>query len=316
MVSPTGAAQGGLLHDLVRQAIITGLPHEPADEPALAALGVQDLLIAYYTWSSRQISARARTVHVSSQLEARRETLAVDVQAGLAAVLDFAHRGIDLRPHLSTGSACGFDATARARPGRRRADVDLLLGSWGLHHLHLSTQLRPGGRAKRTKEVLIAAVRREEFFALDVVPHGAGNDRWWTVRPDLLSIMASNWPAQEFLLRPARSNLTLAQTFTLEEQLQLRQGGVTVLAQTGGAVCLPGGIAIDGTPIASTKRGQETTRLLQECEQRRAELETRARDQAPSLATGPGAAPSWAAEFTAEADLHLLYAGAVRFVVN
>lgn len=316
MIAPSRAAQGGLLHDLVRQAILAGLPHETAGEPVLAALGVQDLLIAYYTWSSRQISARARTVHLSSQLHARREALTVDAQVGLAAVLDLAHRGVDLGPYLSVGSACGFDATARARPGRRRADLDLLLGSWGLHHLHLSTQLRPNGWAKRTKEVLIAAVRRDHFFALDVVPHGARNDRWWTVRPDLLSIMASNWPEQEFLLRPTRSNLTLAQTFTLEEQLQLRQAGVTVLAQVGGAVCLPGGIAIDGIPIASTQRSRETTRLLQECEQRRTELETRARTQAPGLATGPGVAPSWAAEFTAEADLHLLYAGAVRFVVN
>lgn len=218
-----------MLHDLVRQAVMRGLPHTTADEADLQGLSVQDLLTAYYTWTARQVSARPRRVHVSAELASKKAALPLAEQVGLRAVLDAAARGADLRPHLSTGSACGFDRKGRAKPGRRRGDLDLLLGSWGLHHLHLSTTLRPDGWGERTAEVLIAAVQPDDLFAVDVVLHGAKNDRWWTVRPDLLSIMARNWPETTSLLRPAQTEMRATQTFGLEEQLQLRHAGVTVL---------------------------------------------------------------------------------------
>lgn len=315
MTSRIGAL--GEFKSAMRAFILRELPHPPRDAVSLQEADLPRLATLYFTWQQRQVSNRPRQILMSTQLQQHRSLLAQDEHLGLDLLLRKLAVGDDVRPHLSTDSACGYDGRGRAKPGRYRKDLDRLLGAWGLHHFHLSTGLRSDGWAERSKHVLIARVEPDRFVAVAVVPHGQVNDPLWTVRPDLLEIIAGNWTEAEVSLNAAPAGYKLSRTYTPQELLRLRNAGVSVLVEVMDRVCMPGAIAADGTPMAATRRSIDLIQLLEHCEVNKSEWAQQARAALLQQSAEPvPASESWAAYLGDDDELRLVWSQAVDVVVS
>lgn len=133
-----------------------------------------DVGVAYFNLLKRLIPVRPRRVHESPTL-----TCPDGVRAGYEEVVRKVRAGEDLRPHLS-------------RNLEKRDFNDLLLNDWGIHHLHLGTEIEEDGFVKRTKHILFARFERDDAYLIDIKEHGPGADPW-TDR-QLLQTIADTWP--------------------------------------------------------------------------------------------------------------------------
>lgn len=298
----------------VRRVVLERLPHRKADQAGLIAQDTGALLIDYFNWRARLISARPRRVHVSVELAASRASLPAEVDQGLQMALAAAEAGDDLSSRLSR-RITGFDAAGRRgrplQPGKEdvglagRRDLDLLLNDWGLHHLHLSLTPEASGREGRSGLVLIAAVTATDFYAVNVIEHGA-HDPMWTVNETLLPIVARNWPDNDELLMRSRFVTGLSRSVSVEEHKQLRQAGVSVLVEIDGAVYTRGGITLQGASMASTDQAMVIVDLLRRHAKDMADPEAREMffEQTRQVLTSAGvevpAIPQWHATLDEE----------------
>ena len=153
------------------------LPYPPQDRPTLEAMHYSDLLILFINWRSRYVTPRPRTVHRSIVLEANPLSSDPIYTPGLARITHLIETGGDLKPHLSRGVQYGYRGTGPPK----ESHLDMMLNDWGIHHLHLNTELDTDGFVKRPKtepqwnRLLFAA-----FTPDGCIPHRHhGAPRYW-----------------------------------------------------------------------------------------------------------------------------------------
>lgn len=211
----------------------------PTDTP-------QDIGFRYFNLMKRRVEPVVRTVHTSIEL-----MCPPDLQAGLNAVLKKAATGGDLNPHLSKtiGKNPDYD--------------DLLLNDWGIHHLHLGTTIGRDGFCARTGPLLFARITDTDFYALNVLSHGA-----WT-EVQLLECLNRNWPTSlnAFRLKAVTGVAQLPPT--AKELQELRESGVTVLRQlTDGSVLMPPGwgFSTSGKSLEAVRNHDFCARVVRDWE--------------------------------------------------
>lgn len=123
----------GRLRDEVRAYVLGRMPKDPSGE--LAAMDLSSLLIAYGNWQGRYVRVRPRVVRESRELRANPKY--TDHAQALAAVRAEISAGRDLTSRLSSQVTTAYVPRGERRVGKHRPDQDLLLGDWGIHHLHL-----------------------------------------------------------------------------------------------------------------------------------------------------------------------------------
>jgi len=164
-------------------------------------------------------------------------------------------------------------------PLHLRADLDLLLADWGIHHLHLS----PTNDGARTADLLFAVFRPDDAYLLQILPHGSWTDE------SLVAIIARNWPTARLLGGPL-TGFSLTQPITPDERKRVRRGGVASLIEVDGKSYLPRGQTTAGTAIDATKRADV---LMHELDRQRTLLagDPGALDEQVAAAGIPGGGP-------------------------
>lgn len=224
----------------------------PAKQGYFEEQTLVNLMIDYRVWRSRFVQPLPRRVHLSREFRksSKRQTHAVAlamIEANIAS-------GEDLNAHLSTrvSHPVGGDPT---KPPSQRADRDLLLAEWGVHHLHLSTEMGKNGFTKRTADVLFVVFRGSGAYLLGIFGHPQ-HENW--AAEEIFAVMARNWP-DAGLVHEANYVVGLSQEYSDEDRLELRRAGMNTALQIDGKVFSPGGIgmALDGTPLLAVQASQQ-----------------------------------------------------------
>lgn len=236
------------LEQAIRAKVLAEMPLDASGE--LASMDMANLLIICSGWMSRLVPRAPRILHQSREMLASPKAAehAVDLEMLLSKI----RNGDDLRPHLSKRVATAYlpEATAANRGNHQRADRDVLLAAWGLHHLHLSSKME-GEWVERGGDLLIGAFGHSDAFLVGIYPHGS-----WALK-ELMQIVVRNWPEAGLVLN-SMSGLRLASPEpTDEERLQLHNAGAMVALEIDGVVYLPLGQTTAGTPMMATRAVDE-----------------------------------------------------------
>lgn len=224
----------------------------PAKQGYFEEQTLVNLMIDYRVWRSRFIQPLPRRVHPSRELRkcSKRQAHAVFLTMIEAKIA----KGEDLNAHLSTrvSRPVGGDPT---RPISQRADRDLLLAEWGVHHLHLSSEMGRNGFTKRTADVLFVAFRGTNAYLLGIFGHPQ-HENW--AAEEIFAVMARNWP-DAGLVHEANFVVGLSQKYSDGDRLELRKAGTNSALQIDGKVFSPGGIGmtLDGTPLLAVQASQQ-----------------------------------------------------------
>jgi hypothetical protein len=235
------------LERVIRLHVLEALGDDPTMD--LRTMPLAGLLHVYGTWRSRFVPQRPRTVHSSDALLAGNHPAYLG--PGLGAVLHDLAVGGDLRRYLPTGIETVYDPRARfgnlaRHPPRRRQDRDLLLSSWGIHHLHLSAgphRTKPHFSG-RTDDVLFVAFRGDDAYLIDLVPHQAN----WAAL-SILETIVRNWPNAGIIGQPLADVSMTQPNWSDDDALELREAGVGGPVEIDGKVWFPIGQATDGSPL-------------------------------------------------------------------
>ncbi len=133
-----------IVEDSVRAYVLHSTPPDPSGE--LATKPVRELLHIYGNWRGRRPYPRPRVVHRSQEILSSAEALAF--QSELDELVRKMEAGEELKPHLSRAVDAAFLSTqdrASLPRAQREQDLDRMLADWGIHHLHLSTEVEPMG---------------------------------------------------------------------------------------------------------------------------------------------------------------------------
>jgi len=214
---------------------------DPSGELGTMPLG--ELLVVYGNWRSRRIPAHPRRVHWSAELKLSSKM--TEHRAALRAIADKTAKGQDLTPHLSDRVAVAYEpAGTRESSTHLRRDRDLMLASWGVHHLHLSTISgnRPAPFLAGTGDLLYTCFTTGDAFFIGVFDHNS-----WSLK-EVLTIVVRNWPDAGLVLGPLPdANLDVA--VSDPERARIRKAGGSLLEEIDGRVYLPPGQTLAGTPI-------------------------------------------------------------------
>jgi hypothetical protein len=234
----------GELEDATRAHLLSRMTKDLSGE--LASLTLGNLLIRWFNWRDRLVPAQPRVVHISAELASG--TAAVKHAAALKALTLEIENGQDLTSRLSKAIGTAFLPTTKPTPLHRRADLDLLLADWGIHHLHLSA-------TSRTGDLLFAVFRPEDAYLLQILPHGAWTDE------SLIAIIVRNWLAAN-LLAGCLTGLELAQPIAPQERKQLHNAGVASPVEIDGHLYVPRGQTTAGIALESTQRSDAIMKTL------------------------------------------------------
>ncbi len=241
------------LEELVRRHLLGELGTDAWRE--LAGVDLASVVITYLNWRSRYIPARPRDVNLASELLASpkytEHRVAVDELVRKIQV------GEDLKPHLSRAVATAYVPQAsRPRKAHRRADLDLLVADWSIHHLHLSTTIAGDGFAERSDDLLFGHFADHDAYLIGIFPHGM-----WATK-EIARVCVRNWPSAE-IFHEARGVLGLAQPDADDDsRLRLRQAGVTSFLEIDGKVFMPQGQTTAGTPMHATQSSNQLMHAL------------------------------------------------------
>jgi hypothetical protein len=244
------------IDDEIKSSVLSRLPFDASVRPDLDSKSAIEVLAIYFNWRGRFIAARPRRVHTSHTLlgDPLYSANNTDVKALIAKI----EAGDDLTPHLSTRIRQGYETP---QPGRlqRQRDLDLMLADWNVHHLHLSTKIRPDGFVERGDPVLFAAVTPDNAYAIGLFPHCA-----WT-REEILNILIDEWPASGLVHMLPPEVVGLEHQSSENERAALRRAGImTPLVERGGRVYHVGsaGMTSAGTSTASTVHADRVMRAV------------------------------------------------------
>jgi hypothetical protein len=120
--------------------------------------------------------------------------------------------------------------------------LDLMLNDWGVHHLHISTQIEPNGFVKRDGPLLFAVFKPQVAYLIDIMKHGD-----WT-RDRVLEVLATEWP-DEGVIYEVKGILDGPKSYSNEERAKLRAAGLSApFVKINGRFFAPaGGISAAGT---------------------------------------------------------------------
>jgi len=206
----------------------------------------------YRVWRGRFIQPLPRTVHCSEEFikspKRRAHFAALEVIETKTAT------GEDLNAHLSTRVSRPVGGEP-SKPPSKRADRDLLLAEWGIHHLHLSAEMRKDGFTNRTRDVLFAAFREADAYLLGIFDHPQ-HENWAAEK--IFAVMVRNWPDAGLVLG-SDVVIGLSQEYSDEDRLQLRKAGMNSALKVDGKVYSPsgGGVALDGSPLLEVQAAQQ-----------------------------------------------------------
>ncbi len=216
-------------------------------------------MLTFGNWRARFIAPQPRAVHVSAELAF---SLAKQQHhAAISSIIEKLETGLDVNAHLSKGVSVAYQPQAdRAAALHRRRDLDQLISDWGMHHLHLSTDVGPDGFVARTGDLLFVAIKPDAAYLLDVLPHG----NWAEV--GLVEIAVRNWPNAGIVHR-LQGVLGLAQPTTADDRHRLRRAGVVCLLEIDGMVFTPPGQTTAGTPMRVTIAANKCMNALRQLRQ-------------------------------------------------
>ena len=197
------------------------------------------MLISYNTWRGRLIPAQPRRCHVSPELSDSQE--AVEHKDALDPIIAKVEAGDDLKPHPSRAVLVGHDP-------KGHTDRDPMLSDYGVHHLHLSTDLESDRFVKRTKELLFAVFRPGDAYLIGIYQHLTD----WA-KEDILKTVARNWP-DIGIVHELRSVIGLTSYPTDEQRLELRKGGIaSAPVEVDGRFFMTIGQTLVGTPMRAVQ---------------------------------------------------------------
>jgi hypothetical protein len=254
----------------IRDHVLVAMPPDRSGE--LAAMQLHSVLLTYGNWRSRYVHGHPRTAHLSSKLQATAKL--TEHKAAVDSIVAAIKAGDHLTPHLSRGIKTAYVPEAeRDKRLHRQGDLDLLISDWGLHHLHLTSEMESDGFVKRTGDLLFAAFTDDDAYLIGIYPHGS-----WALK-ELIEILVREWPGNSVLM-PSMSGVTLARPVSEEEHSELRKGGVATFVEVDGTVVMPAlGMTTAGTPVRVTlhinKMAWALTDLRENLNARLAELDER-----------------------------------------
>lgn len=224
---------------------IEALGYEPptADPSALGAAET------FYRLSRRLISPTPRRCHRSDVL--RQRALPAWQARAVLEITGRLDRGEDVQRFLSR----------QTKDGAAQTKHDLLLNDWGVHHLHLGSELgstapEADGYVTRSNALLYVYVRPRDAYLLDVKDHQAFEDL------DLVEILHANWPD---VLEPYRCPEVVELHSPVQspsDRKKFRKVGITTAVQAqDGTVYVPPGGGYMGSG-ASTHASIHAIRLL------------------------------------------------------
>lgn len=236
----------------VRRFVLAALPYDRADEAVAAHLNgmdATDLLITWFNWSWRMVTAHPRQVHLSREFLAN--PLRQKYGPTLLELLTDIEKGTDLRKYLSRRIVHVTTPPSPEPAGKRRKprfDIDPMLNAWGIYHLHMSDELADDGFVSRSDELLFVVFRRGHAFILDIMPHSGAWARESTIR-----IILDNWP-QAQLVHKMEGVVGLSRPIDDDARGVLMQKHVNSGVEIDGAVYVPnGGIMSSGVPMDAVR---------------------------------------------------------------
>jgi hypothetical protein len=257
------------VEEVIRATALAALGPDPSGE--LAAMNLPELLITLGNWRARFIEPRSRTVHESAELAASAKR--VEYAVALTAIEASIRSGVDLAAHLSRRTRVSYEPKASRCPKlQRRNDLDLMLADWGLHHLHLSTDVEADGYVARTGDVLIGAFGDHDAHLVGIFPHDS-----WT-EYEVIATVARNWPDRGIVHKLSGGH-GLPQHPTPAERRSLRNAGVAVMLEIEGAVYSPSGQTTAGTSVVVTMQANQTVDAIGLLRRRLAESPTWLQEQ-------------------------------------
>lgn len=180
----------------------------------------EKISVQHYNYLKRIVPPKPRQIKKSDVF-----TCPADLAAGLSFLENKITSGQDILPHLS-------------RKLKNLDEIDDLLYDWGIFHIHLGTTIESDGYIKRTGPLLFCFFDDENFYFLNVMPHGS-----WT-RQDMLKTIHRNWPHTIDDYRIKNENVVgLSHNVTDDEIKQLRKANINVLIEVEPAIIYvtPGG---------------------------------------------------------------------------
>jgi hypothetical protein len=230
------------LKESVRQWVLRELPYDSADADLVAYLNGLDahgLLVVYHNWMNRLVRPQPRQVRKSRAFE--QNPIFAQRKSDIDQIIADIEEGRDVRKYLSRDIKIPVQNPRKKSKGRRR-DLDLMLNDWGVHHLHISTQIEPNGFVKRDGPLLFAVFKPQVAYLIDVMKH-----RDWT-RVHVLEVLATEW-SDEGVIYEVIGILDGPKSYTDEERAKKRAAGLSApFVKINGRFFAPaGGITATGT---------------------------------------------------------------------
>jgi len=236
MTPPPGPELVDQLEAKIRVHII-GKMGDPSGELGQMRLG--SLIIRWLNWRDRFIAVRPRSVHESKELLASLE--ATTYATEMATIKSEIEAGADLSLRLSNRVNTPYVATTSQDALHQRADLDLLLSDWGIHHLHLVPA------PARSGSLLFGVFRPDDAYLLLILDHTAWTDI------SLVEVVVRNWSSEGLVLGPI-NGLALSHAISGSDRKKFRQAGVATPVQVDGRLYLPRGLTTGGTSVDTTQR--------------------------------------------------------------
>lgn len=207
--------------------LLAGLGYKP--KPRETAL---DRFAALYTRAERIIPPVFYEVRLSDEI--RQNPKYRTHSKALGEIVSRLRSGQSVRPYLSTSAV-------------RAEFQDMLLLTWGIHHLHLNTidTLDKRGFVARnwgSSELLLLRIKEKTAYLIDIVSH---HEPYLFDNPRLLEVVDRNWPELHF----STQSIT-GEAFTPQQVKNLRSNHANFAIQVNGRTVLPTvGVTATGVPI-------------------------------------------------------------------
>lgn len=236
----------------LRIAVIAALSPDPEGRDSFAKMDISKLLIIYWNWMSRVVPPRHYKVHQSRELRAN--PLAGDPRymPALHRIIDLLENAQEVSQHLSRSVTVAYQAKPEKITSLAKyRDLDLLLNDWGVHHLHLSTELDSDGFVMRTKPLLFAVFKQDTAYLIDIFDHGG-----WA-SDAIPEIILRNWPDAGIIHElPV---LASRESYTDIEKIGLRNAGLTTAyeARDGKVYMFNAGLTTAGTSVHAVQAANQ-----------------------------------------------------------
>ncbi|QFU01813.1 hypothetical protein FIU83_09190 [Halomonas sp. THAF5a] len=229
----------------------------------------EEVVHIYLNLQKRLVEPKPRQVHRSREFQCPAE-----LHQGLSFVECAIRRGDDLSPHLSKLI--------------KRADYDdPLLNHWGIHHLHLGTNIDSDQFVERTGPLLFAMFGSECAYLVNVYSHGT-----WAMQ-DMVRILHDNWPESIEAYR-LNNVIGLANPVSDQDVKVLRKKNVNTFVEIAPNIVyapIGGGAASSGISIDVVRQADFIKKRLEELEcavlENIEEIAEKAREKGISLPKKP-----------------------------